>query len=163
MLGFLDVHYRQGAARAACVLAADWADGAAARSVTTGVSPVEPYAPGLFYRRELPALLAALKLAPEVDQIVIDGYVWLDGAGSPGLGAHLFRALGRQTPVVGIAKSAFKGSAMAIPVVRGSSRRPLYVTSVGLEAELAAEHVRRMHGAHRIPTLVGLADRLSRE
>jgi len=162
MLAIVDVHYSGTSARAACVLASRWDSEAADRSWTADVSPVAPYQPGRFFERELPCLLAVLEGAPPVDQIVIDGYVWLDEAGRPGLGAHLFQALGEAVPVVGIAKTAFKGSPMAVQVQRPPSRRPLFITSAGMDATEAAELVRHMHGPARIPTLVGLADRLSR-
>lgn len=46
----------------------------------------------------------------------------------PGLGQHLYEALGCQVPVVGVAKTHFAG--VAVPVLR--SQNPLYVTSVSL-------------------------------
>ncbi len=122
-------------------------------------TPAEPYVPGDFWRRELPSLLQVLEGdAPDV--IVVDGYVWLDDAGRKGLGAHLHEALG--FPVVGIAKTAFAGSAHARAVLRGGSVLPLYVTSVGLPLDEAADRVLAMHGPHRLPTLVSLADRAAR-
>ncbi|MFL5421116.1 MAG: endonuclease V, partial [Myxococcales bacterium] len=63
--------------------------------------------------------------------------------------------------VVGVAKSAFRGGE-ALPILRGTSRHSLFVTAVGMDAREAAQHVRAMHGAHRIPTLLKRADRLSR-
>jgi deoxyribonuclease V len=94
---------------------------------------------------------------------VIDGYVWLDGAGRAGLGAYLFEAMHGRAAVVGVAKNTFRRSTHAAAVVRSGSRRPLYVTARGLPLEEAAAAVRSMHGAHRIPTLLKLVDRLSRE
>ena len=89
--------------------------------------------------------------------MVIDGYVSL-GGGRPGLGAHLHAE--SNLAVVGIAKSRFLGSD-AIEVFRGS-KRALYVTAVGVPAAEAAEAVARMHGSHRLPTLVKRADSLAR-
>lgn len=65
-------------------------------------------------------------------------------------------------PVVGVAKTAFKGSSFAVPVLRGSATRPLYVTAAGMDPEMAAGRVRAMHGPHRVPTLLKEVDRLSR-
>jgi len=45
-----------------------------------------------------------------------------------------------------------------IPVVRGVSRRPLFVTTAGINAEEAAKGVQAMHGPYRIPTLLKLVD-----
>ena len=59
-------------------------------------APVAAYVPGQFYRRELPCLLAVFGLVRQpLEIILIDGYVWLDAQGMPGLGGHLFDALGQ--------------------------------------------------------------------
>lgn len=93
--------------------------------------------------------------------MVIDAYVWLDSNSRPGLGAYLYSALESRTPVVGVAKTLFPG-APAIPVFRGRSRSALFVTAQGMPPEEAAAHIREMHGAFRIPTLLKRVDRLSR-
>ncbi len=164
MLAALDVHYRDPGAVAAGVLFRDWADAAAVRELTASVASVERYQPGAFYLRELPCLLAVLeKVREPLSAIVIDGYVWLGDLAHPGLGAHLHEALGRRVPVIGVAKSAFHDLRAAVPVVRGRSRRPLYVTAAGIDPMQAAELIRAMHGAHRIPTLLARVDRLARQ
>lgn len=163
MLAFTDVQYAETHARAACVLAHDWGDAGAAREVSVRVSPIAAYEPGAFFKRELPCLLRVLKEAGPVQCVVIDGYVWLDRAGSPGLGAHLYEALGRGVPVVGIAKTAFKGSDMALRLERPGSEKPLFVTAAGMTAESALAHAQRLHGAHRIPTLLKAVDALARK
>lgn len=167
MLACVDVDYREdedpARAVAAGVVFDDWpADDATAEHVET-ISPVEPYVPGQLYRRELPCLLAVLgRIEQPLRAIVVDGYAFLDAAGRPGLGAHLHQALPQRTPVVGVAKNYFRGSA-AIEVRRGQSARPLYVTAVGMRAEQAAEGITRMHGPHRLPTLLKRVDRLCRD
>ncbi len=65
--------------------------------------------------------------------------------------------------VFGVAKSRFVGAVDAVPVTRGRSSRPLFVTAAGMDPEEAAEKIRIMHGAYRIPTMLKLADRLCRE
>jgi deoxyribonuclease V len=77
------------------------------------------------------------------------------------LGGHLFNALGGKTVVIGVAKRPYEG-AIALPVLRGASRAPLLVSAVGIDAIVAAEHVRHMHGNHRMPTMIKRADTLSR-
>jgi deoxyribonuclease V len=42
-----------------------------------------------------------------------------------------------------------------------SARWPLFVTAIGMDVADAAALVRGMHGAHRIPTLLGWVDRLA--
>jgi deoxyribonuclease V len=93
--------------------------------------------------------------------VIVDGYVWLDAAGKPGLGAHLHAALDGRTIVIGVAKSRFEG-APAVPLVRGSSRSPLFVSAAGLSAEEAAQHIAQMSGSFRLPTLLKRVDQLSR-
>jgi hypothetical protein len=95
-----------------------------------------------------------------VEAVVIDGHVWLRD-GQPGLGARLHEALGARIAVIGVAKAAFAGGS-AVPVLRGGSSRPLFVTATGMNAHGAAELVRGMHGPHRLPTLLKRADRLAR-
>jgi deoxyribonuclease V len=162
----VDVDYRTSCAVAAGVGVAAW-EGAHAmleRTVRVEGAPL-PYEPGAFYRRELPPLVALLDELgardAEPSVIVVDGYVWL-GEGRPGLGAHLYEVRGRRTPVVGVAKEAFHDNGVALPVLRGASRRPLYVTSIGLDPHDAAAAVVGMHGPGRIPTMLRLVDRLAR-
>jgi deoxyribonuclease V len=164
MLVSVDVDYRPDATVAACVAFQDWGDAAEAAHFVDRGPPAEPYVPGEFYRRELPALLRVLALVPQpLAAVVIDGYVWLAGEDRPGLGAHLYEALGRRVPVIGVAKTAFLASRLAVPVLRGGSRRPLLVTAVGVDVQDAAAHIQRMHGPSRLPTLLKRADRLCRE
>lgn len=164
-LAFLDVDYRGDQAIAACLLADAW-DAPSPHSERIARIPlahVAPYTPGAFYLRELPCLLAVLtQLREALACVVVDGYVYLDRDGRPGLGARLHEALGGQTPVVGIAKTRFGDGSFAVPVRRGTSTKPLWITAVGMNPTTAAEQVRTMHGAHRIPTLLARVDRLCR-
>ena len=162
LLAALDVSYRgDGSAVSAAVLFAEWTDATPTAELTALVPSVAEYAPGRFFLRELPCLLAVIdRLDARPRAIVVDGYVFL-GPERPGLGAHLYDALAGSVPVVGVAKRPFRG-AFAVPVQRGRSARPLYVTSAGLSAEEAAAHVRAMHGEHRIPTLLRRVDALCR-
>jgi deoxyribonuclease V len=93
----------------------------------------------------------------------VDGHAWLDLRGTPGLGAYLHRALGEKTAVIGVAKNPYRNADVGRRVLRGTSRRPLFVTSVGMSFDLAADHVRRMHGEHREPTLLKQVDRACRQ
>src|SRR5713226_9214071 len=62
--------------------------------------------------------------------LVVDGYVDLDPTGRPGLGAHAHAEFG--VPVIGVAKTAFRTATHAMPVLRGRSARPLFVTARGV-------------------------------
>jgi deoxyribonuclease V len=164
MIACVDVDYRDAGAVAACVAMGDWADAESQIDLVARIEHVEEYVPGQFFRRELPCLknvLASLPAPPHV--IVVDGYVWLADESMPGLGAHLFDALGRTVAVVGVAKTQFRGATAARPVLRGTSRRPLYVTSAGMPIVEACQHIQAMHGPFRIPTLLKKVDQLCRE
>jgi deoxyribonuclease V len=160
----LDAAYSDTAASAACVLASAWDAAVPERVLTWRQGAAAAYEPGAFYKRELPLLLALLdQVQRPLAAVVVDGYVWLDGARSPGLGARLHEALAGRMPVVGVGKTSFRDAASwCVPVLRGGSSRPLFVSAVGMVAEEAAAHVRGMHGEHRIPTLLHLADREAR-
>ena len=119
---------------------------------------VGEYRSGSSFLRELPSLLQALK-ALEPSLIVVDGYVHLGL--NPGLGWHLYQALERKCPIVGVAKNPYR-SAPGIPLCRGTSARPLFISAIGVYEQQAALWVQSMHGSYRIPTLLALADRLSR-
>ncbi|MGR8932897.1 MAG: endonuclease V [Gammaproteobacteria bacterium] len=165
-IAFVDVDYTGRGARAACVLIESWEDPSPRSTYVRDIEAVAPYESGNFYRRELPCILAVLRLLPSLpDIVVVDGYVWLSAMGHPGLGARLYEALGRSTPVIGIAKTAFKNIASCtdvIPVLRGTSRNPLFVSAAGIEPALAAQYLRRMAGKHRMPVILRITDRLSR-
>ena len=163
MFACVDVDYRDREAVAACVLFRAWTDGDSAGEEVERLPQVEPYQPGQFYRRELPCLLAVLgKVPAPLAAVVVDGYVWLGDETSPGLGGHLYAALGRAVPVIGVAKTRFAGAVLARPVVRGTSRRPLWVTAAGIDPATAVRHVAGMHGPFRIPTLLKRVDQLCR-
>jgi len=165
MLLALDVAYGSDTAAVASVCFADWPDAEPVHADAWRVDgPPADYQPGEFYKRELPYLLEAIaRLTEPPDVIVIDGYVWLDAAQRPGLGARLFDALGQRIPVVGVSKTPFRADTFSERVLRGSSRTPLYVTSTGLPARQAADAVRAMHGPHRLPSLLKRVDRLCRD
>jgi deoxyribonuclease V len=128
-----DVHYlRTGGARAAAVLAADAAF-AHPLAERTAVAPrVPPYQPGEFYLRELPPLRAVPDDLSELDLLVAGGDADLDPGSRPGLGAHAHAEFG--IPVTGVAKSRLRTATHAVPVLRGSSARPLFVTAAGMPA-----------------------------
>jgi deoxyribonuclease V len=153
MIAAFDVHYSEDErASAAAVLFHNYTDAEAAVE-SVGVTDIAScYMPGQFYRRELPCILRLLEQFEEApDEMLIDGYVMLGAR--PGLGQHLFESLSGNIPVIGVAKSKYRNS-RAVEIFRGRSTRPLYVTSAGIDPQQAAERIRLMHGAHRLPTLL---------
>jgi deoxyribonuclease V len=157
----VDVHYLpSGGAQAAAVLAADPTFSRVLAERTALVREVPRYQPGEFYRRELPPLREVLLGLEGLSLLVIDGYVDLDPAGRPGLGAYAHEAFA--VPVVGVAKTVFRGATHAVPVLRGASARPVLVTAAGLARDDAGDLVRRMAGRFRIPDALRRADQLAR-
>jgi deoxyribonuclease V len=160
----VDVDYRaDGSAVAAGVAFAGWGAERPERVVLRTLDHVAAYRPGSFFERELPCILAVLEeFVQQPDTVVIDGYVTLGEERRDGLGAHLHRALGGHVPVIGVAKTEFRGTPAEAEVLRGASSRPLFVTSIGVEPAQARMHIRAMHGRNRLPTMLALADRACR-
>jgi deoxyribonuclease V len=162
-VALVDVYYGGPGAVAACAVARRWTDASPCEERVVAVAAVRPYRAGSFFERELPCVVQVLSLVrARVAAVVVDGYVDLDERGTPGLGAHLHAYLGGRTAVVGVAKTAYRTGAFAARVLRGRSKRPLFVTARGTSLATAARLVEAMHGDHRIPTLLARVDRLSR-
>ena len=178
MIACIDVDYRTNEDTrhefgvAACLAFETWSSPTLTSEHIAVIEPIELYAPGQFYRRELPCILAVLeKVAPEhtPKTIIVDGYVWLPEQ-KKGLGMHLYEALEEQVSVIGVAKKAFAGldssdgdeQKRVAMVYRGQSKKPLYVTAMGISVAEAARHIESMHGDHRLPTLLKQVDQLCR-
>ncbi|MFD7307622.1 endonuclease V [Promicromonospora sp. NPDC059942] len=160
--GAVDVQYLDdGGARAALVVAEDSAFATLVEERTVLVEQVAEYRPGRFYERELPPLREVLAGVAPLDLLIVDGYVDLDPAGSPGLGAHVADA-GLAPVVLGVAKTRFHAASHAAEVLRGQSAKPLYVTASGMPLGEAADLVREMAGDARFPAALRRVDRLAR-
>ena len=117
------------------------------RDFTAGVAlsvlaPVIARAAPTVKMQETPSLAEQVKAGslPTVDKRIPDApsivkhFSGADGAGRPGLGAMLYRALDERAGVVGVAKTSFAGATACVPVIRGSSQNPLYVSAAGIDA-----------------------------
>ena len=163
MILAIDVQYTENNACIAGVLFESWTSQKPFKMQVTLVDGVADYEPGQFYKRELPCILALLNEIEEpLDYIVVDGYVWLGCASHKGLGGHLFDALNKAMPIIGVAKKAFKDTSEVCAVYRGKSAKPLYVTTAGVDLEKAKKWISSMNGAHREPVLLKKADQLCR-
>ena len=159
----LDVQYVDPRGYTGCVVASDWGADTADEERVYVHEPVAPYRSGFFYERELPCLLGALAAGTALPQhIVVDGYVQLP-KGRKGLGQHLHEALDGKAAVIGVSKTLFRNDTASIPVLRGESRQPLYVTALGIDVKAAATIIEQLHGRFRIPTLLKRVDRLARD
>ena len=163
MIACLDVHYDGDLAHAAAVVFADWTSTATVAQYTATVSVPAEYEPGRFYLRELPPLLAVIKnIVQHIDTYVIDGYCHLSPDMAPRLGAHLKESVAPAATIIGVAKNRYRDSGHAFELLRGQSKRALFITAIGIDYKSAAQHVASMAGDSRIPTLLHAVDRLSR-
>ena len=166
MILAIDVHYKETTAKAVGALIENWDDAAALQHIIKYIDHVEEYIPGAFYKRELPCILEIIKAVDllSISYIVVDGFVVLDDAGKPGLGAYVYERIHSQVPVIGVAKSNFhQNLQQVIPVHRGASIKPLYVTAVGTDLQQAAAFIKSMHGEFRLPTVLKEMDRITKE
>jgi len=164
MIACFDVQYVNDNASIAAVAFQTWKDAKPFKVFTKLKKGIAAYEPGKFYLRELPCIV---EIFDEIDFplsfIVIDGYVFLSDDKKPGLGHYLFEALDKKIPIIGVAKNSFKDLTINQEIYRGDSQKPLFITSVGIETETAAQYIRSMDGNYRIPTLLKLVDSICRE
>ncbi|MFK7982954.1 MAG: endonuclease V [Saprospiraceae bacterium] len=161
MIIAIDVHYRTEIAKAVSIEFDNWKASEPNQTHIVEIPETAAYVPGQFYKRELPGILEVLKLSDltKVDLIIVDGYVFLDDLGKRGLGAYLFDALDGKIPIVGVAKRSFHSiDKLVIPIKRGESKNPLFITSQGADLAEMAGNVKNMDGAYRIPTLLKILD-----
>ena len=162
----LDVHYRPEEAKAVALAFEEWTDAQPLRIATAWIQPVADYVPGQFYRRELPCLLRVLEQfdLDRVDLLLVDGYVDLDEAGRPGLGSYLYEALPRPIPIIGVAKKHFHSVGQAaLPLYRGNSQKALYISARDFPLPEARERIARMTGPFRMPELLKILDRHTKD
>ena len=67
-------------------------------------------------------------------------------------------------PIIGVAKTNFAAiEKHKRALLRGDSKKPLYITAIGIELDDAFEKVASMAGEFRFPTLLKELDRLTKE
>jgi deoxyribonuclease V len=158
----VDVHFGDGAVTAA-VAFDEWDSPEPSRTYTSRIAHIEKAARGELDLRELPCLLQLLREhALEPDVMVIDGFVHLDAKETPGLGRHLYHALGGRTAIIGVSKTSMPGISAQFEVSREEETRPLVVTCVGIDLGAAKARLRAMHGKRRLPTLLKLVARIAK-
>ena len=63
-----------------------------------------------------------------------------------------------------MAKSGFYGNNKNVcELKRGESKKPLFITALGMDLKTAFENVKSMHGNFRMPTLLQMLDTLTKE
>lgn len=165
MILAFDTFYLEDTARTVCIEFEEWSAATPCKIYEETLKDIAPYVSGQFYKRELPCILSLLK---QIDlsnctAIIIDGFVVLDDNESLGLGGYLYKSLEEKIPVIGVAKNDFsKLSTRKKAVYRGQSKKPLYVTTMGMELEKASDYIQYMYGDYRLPELLKKVDALGR-
>lgn len=166
MIYAFDTFYSDGKARTVCIGFPDWSSTEPTLVLQEILDTPDEYVSGEFYRRELPGILHLLQhidLASG-DILIVDGFVFLNDEGKPGLGARLFEALEGKFPVIGVAKTDFRSiQGLKKPVHRGESKKPLFITAAGIDLDQAAAGVENMAGGYRIPDMLKRVDLLSKQ
>jgi deoxyribonuclease V len=76
----------------------------------------------------------------------------------------LYETLQQQIPVIGVAKTKFLQNTQHVrEVFRGQSINPLYISSIGIDIDQAAQNIQNMFGNYRIPTLLKHLDTLTKQ
>lgn len=166
MIYLFDSYYTKGFVTTACIGITEWRSEDVEFEKINHSEITSEYVSGQFYRRELPRILELLKgvKLKNNDFVVIDGYVYLDDLETKGLGGYLFEKLGNSIPVIGVAKNRYKSiGENCIELLRGKSRKPLYITSAGIKVVEASEKILSMRGEFRIPKMLKAVDTMSRK
>lgn len=166
MILAFDTYYFDNKAKTVSICFDNWSDEENYKVETEVIENSEEYQSGEFYKRELPCILSLLdKIKTQnVTTIIIDGFVYLDDNQKLGLGGHLYLQLQGKIPIIGVAKTNFATlEKNKRQLLRGSSMKPLYITSIGIDLDYATELIKNMKGNNRIPTLLKTLDTLTKE
>lgn len=161
MIIAFDTYYFDNKAKTIGVSFNSWEDENPKKIYSETIEGIADYVPGSFYKRELPCILSILKNInlDEIKLIIVDSYVILDDNGKLGLGGHLFEKLNKEIPIIGVAKTGFHSNKLNTKaLLRGESKKPLYISAIGIELNIAYENIKSMHGKYRMPTLLQLMD-----
>lgn len=166
MILAFDTYYFNNKAKTVCLEFNEWKENKDYKVKTEIIDNIEEYIPGEFYKRELPCIISLLNKydLKNIEAIIIDGFVYLDDENKFGLGAYLYEKLKKKVTVIGVAKTNFATiEKNKKTLLRGKSKKPLFITAIGIELEDAVQKIERMDGEYRIPTLLKELDRLTKE
>jgi len=161
MIIAFDTYYYSNKAKTVCLSFDHWEDNEPINVISEIIKGVSDYEPGAFYKRELPCILSLLKQVDlsTVDCIVVDSFVLLSDEGKLGLGGYLYEALDKKIPIIGVAKSGFHSNKKNVAeLLRGDSKKPLYISAIGVDLHEAYAKIGSMHGPYRMPTLLQVVD-----
>lgn len=166
MILAFDTYYFDNKAKTVCINFDNWRANKISKIQSEVLDNIKDYVPGEFYKRELPCILSLMSRIDlaNAEFIIVDGFVFLDDEYKYGLGAHLYKALTNNIPVIGVAKSNFATiKSLKRILLRGKSDRPLFITAIGIDVDEAVTKIESMDGAYRIPTLLKELDKLTKE
>lgn len=166
MILAFDTYYFKNKAKTVCISFNCWTDNEPINIYDEITENIAHYEPGAFFKRELPCILSLLEKIDirKIELIIVDSFVLLDDNGKLGLGGHLYQKLNREIPVIGVAKSGFHSNKLNTKeLLRGNSKKPLFISSIGIDLNLAYENIKSMNGNYRMPTLLKILDTKTRE
>lgn len=161
----IDVHYKDINSKAVGILS-NWNDQEPIEVFIKTLPNTVDYIPGQFYKRELPFIMEILKEInyQTLEAILIDGYVYIDNDKNFGLGGYLWESMDKKVPVIGVAKKKFLGNSdTVVEILRGKSKKPLFVSSIGIDTKQAAQKIKNMKGEYRMPTILKLVDTITKQ
>ncbi|HEY6142185.1 MAG TPA: endonuclease V [Flavobacterium sp.] len=165
MILAIDVYYKENEAKVVAVLF-NWENETPQSIVIDEIRGIEDYVSGEFYKRELPCIESILQKVDlnDIEAVIIDGHIYVDDDGTFGLGGYTWESLVKKIPVIGVAKTSFFRNKNTVKeVFRGESKKPLYVSSIGIDLDIATNLIKKMHGDYRIPTILKELDRITKE
>ena len=157
----IDAYYYDDKAKVVGILFTDWKDSEPVEIISEYLTDIADYESGSFYKRELPCIMELLRKIDlsKVEIIIVDSFVYLDDNQKLGLGGYLYQSLEERIPVIGVAKNSFHGNNKnVLEIFRGDSKKPLYISSIGIDLDESAILIHSMHGDYRFPTLLRLLD-----
>ena len=166
MILAFDTYYFDQKAKTICLEFAEWNEDKNFKIHSEIIDNVAEYIPGEFYKRVLPCILSLLNQIDlsQVEATVVDGFVYLNDEQKYGLGGYLYEKLNERIPIIGVAKTNFASiEKNKKALFRGDSKKPLYITAIGIDLDEAFKKVESMHGEFRMPTLLKELDRLTKE
>ena len=165
MILALDVHYRSEITKVVGVLF-NWNDIESKEILIEYIDKVEDYVSGEFYKRELPCLHKIIEKVDlsKIEAIIVDGYIYVDNDLKFGLGGILWEKLDKQVPIIGVAKTSFFSNKETVKeLIRGCSKKPLFISTIDYPIEKAIENIKSMKGTFRIPTILKQMDTITKQ
>ena len=141
MILALDVHYKEKDAKVVGVFF-NWKNEESIKTIIESVTNLNEYIPGEFYKRELPCLIKLIEKIDlsNIEAIIIDGHIYVDNYETFGLGGKLYEYLNKKIPIIGVAKNSFYSNSLTVKeIFRGSSKKPLYVSAIGIDIDEAVK------------------------